>query len=103
LKVEQLTDKQIYRNSRNHLIVLDGKHVCYIDIPNEAVVYTLLEYVKTDDWELYVPAPVKTEVATQEEFETAIKEMGEETTDEIFDTKEDLKQQQRNRHYGKKR
>ena len=54
MKIEVVEEGQIYRNKRNHLVLRNGRHICYIDIPQEAIVYTTLDRIRTEDWELYL-------------------------------------------------
>lgn len=59
MQIKDIKDGEIYRNKRDHLVTLHGKHICYIDIPNEAVVYVRAESLKSDDWELFLPESQK--------------------------------------------
>lgn len=55
MQIEEVEDNQIYRNKKLHLILKNGKHICYIDIRREAVVYTHLKNITGNDWELFLP------------------------------------------------
>ncbi len=66
MRIDELKPDEIYVNSRQHLVTLWNGHICYIDIPREAVVLVEQKSLKGDDWTLYTPESI--EVLGEEEF-----------------------------------
>jgi hypothetical protein len=79
MKIEKILPGEIYLNSRGHIVLLNGKHIAYIDILNDAIVYVTMESLKAEDWERYVPEQAFTET----EFETPKKGRGRPRKEEV--------------------
>ena len=50
--IQEVLPAQVYRNSRDHLVLMWNSQLLYIDIPNEAIVITRVERIRGDDWKL---------------------------------------------------
>lgn len=72
MRIETIKPGQVFMNKRQHIVTMHGKHVCYIDIPHDAIVYTLLDRIKSDDWELFVPASQEIVEELDNVFESTI-------------------------------
>jgi hypothetical protein len=67
--LENVEENKIYRNKKGHLVLLNGKHICYIDIRRDAIVYVTKKSLRGDDWEvLSVQEEKKPEPVVEEEI-----------------------------------
>jgi hypothetical protein len=74
MQVTQVLEGQIYKNSKQCIVLLLGKHICYIDLRREAIVFVLPKQIKGDDWELYEVVKVLTEEKEGEPIHTELNE-----------------------------